>query len=99
MARPTVFEWDDAKATANRAKHGIRFELAIGVFLDSRCIVREDDRRDYGERRSIVTGVVDGRCLTVACARRGDTCRIISARPASRRERRLYDWVRAKQEE
>jgi uncharacterized DUF497 family protein len=85
------FEWDDAKAASNVAKHGIDFDDALRVFLDPRRLVAEDDRRDYGERRLRVLGAVHGRVVLVVCTWRGGICRLISARKANARERRRYD--------
>lgn len=99
MQNPVAFEWDDSKAASNKAKHGVSFEDAVGVFLDSRRIEGEDDRRNYGEPRLTTYGYVDGRCLSVVYTMRGETGRLISARPASRRERRSYDQARAQLEE
>ncbi len=87
---PTEFEWDEDKALLNLTKHGIRFEAAAGVFDDPQRLVEADTRRDYGEPRFNVVGVVDGYCLTVTWTRRALTVRIISARRASREERERY---------
>jgi uncharacterized DUF497 family protein len=73
------FEWDDAKAAHNYAKHGVSFELARKVFEDPFAIERLDDRQDYGEERYNIIGMVDGRLLFVAYSLRGDTIRIVSA--------------------
>jgi uncharacterized protein len=83
-------EWDDAKALANLAKHGVSFETASAVFNDPFAVEREDDRMDYGEQRFNIIGMVDGRLLFVAYTLRGDIIRIISARGAEPFERRLY---------
>ena len=53
------FEWDDVKADANFAKHGVRFDVAIGVFLDDTRLERFDARQPYGEDRVNVIGVVE----------------------------------------
>ncbi|WP_349370650.1 BrnT family toxin [Salinarimonas sp.] len=87
---PAEFEWDDRKAAANSAKHGIPFEAAMEVFRDPRRTETPDDRRDYGEDRFVAVGAVDGVAISVVYTRRGDVCRIISARRASRRERVDY---------
>jgi uncharacterized DUF497 family protein len=58
--------------------------------LDPRRLVAEDARRDYGEPRFRVLGVVDGRILFVVYTWRGGVCRLISARKADARERRRY---------
>ena len=60
------FEWSEAKARANHKKHGVSFETGRLVFDDSESIDEIDDREDYGEDRFLVTGMVDGRLLTVA---------------------------------
>jgi uncharacterized DUF497 family protein len=50
-----------------------------------------DLRRDYGELRCNVVGLVDGTYLNVTFTMKGATAWVISARPASRKERRAYD--------
>lgn len=91
MDMPASFEWDDAKATTNETKHGISFEAAAYVFLDDNRLDVIDSRQSYGEQRRNVIGTVDGICLTVTYTMRGNLCRIISARRASRKERHYYD--------
>lgn len=85
-----AFEWDEAKSARNLAKHGIPFEAAMRVFADPERLEQEDRRRDYGEPRFNVIGVVDGFHLTVTWTPRGGVARIISARRASREERDSY---------
>jgi uncharacterized DUF497 family protein len=84
------FEWDGAKADANRRKHGIRFEVAVEVFFDPRRYELADDREDYGEARFVTVGRVGRRLLTVVHAEKDDRIRIISAREATRDERERY---------
>lgn len=85
------FEWDANKAAANLAKHGISFEAAARVFDDPDRISIADIRRDYGEARTNTTGMVRGVLIvTVTHLDRDGTTRLISARPASRKERRKY---------
>ena len=43
------FEWDDAKAASNLAKHGIGFETAAAALLTGQYVARQDGRVDYGE--------------------------------------------------
>ena len=81
------FEWDDAKNAANMAKHGIDFRVAIRVFEGPRLRVRSDRA---GEPRRKVIGMIDGLAIAVAYTLRGRARRIISARLASRRERRRF---------
>jgi uncharacterized protein len=84
------FEWDNAKAVANEARHGVSFELAKGVFRDPRAIERLDDRHDYGEDRFALIGMIQGEVFTVVYTERGDRMRIISARGATRLEQDDY---------
>lgn len=84
------FEWDDAKATANLAKHGVSFEQAREAFNDPFAIDFVDDRDDYGEHRLILLGMVESRLLIIAHVLREDKVRIISAREAEPHERRRY---------
>ena len=85
-----AFEWDEAKAAENYAKHGVSFETARRVFEDVFATERLDDREDYGEERFIILGMVDGRVLFVVYTLRDNTVRIISARGAEPNERRRY---------
>lgn len=82
------FEWDDAKAASNEAKHGVSFDDAVQVFDDPGRVEKPDDRRPYGEERLITFGAVDGVAMCVVYTARGKVRRIISARAASRSERR-----------
>ena len=84
------FEWDEAKAADNFAKHGVSFKTAIRVFDDAFAIERLDDRERYGEDRCSILGMVDGRLLYVAYVVREGVIRIISARGAEPYERRQY---------
>jgi len=88
------FEWDEAKAALNERKHGIGFALARRVFDDPHLSSRLD-RSDPGEERWQSLGAIDATILllVVHTWRDGDEeiVRIISARKASRHERRLYE--------
>lgn len=83
------FEWDEAKNRSNIRKHGIDFDIAKRVF-GRRVITEIDERRDYGEVRYRSIGAVQGKTMVVTHTERFDRTRIISARPASRKERRKY---------
>ena len=85
------FEWDDAKAEANRRKHKISFRAASRVFDDPLVLIVRDGSEDYGEGRFLATGRVDDLLIAVAYTERGDRIRIISARKANANERRAYD--------
>ncbi|MGO9486439.1 MAG: BrnT family toxin [Rhodomicrobium sp.] len=84
------FEWDDAKAASNLRDHGVTFEAARDVFSDPFIVEWEDDGQDESEERFAALGMVDNRLLFVAYTMRGETIRIISARPAEPFERRKY---------
>ena len=85
------FEWDEKKNSGNVRKHGISFEQAARIF-DGPVLTWTDDREDYGEVRQVSIGKLGGIAIVavVHTDRRGVT-RIISARAASRAERRFYE--------
>ena len=83
------FEWDPNKNRANIAKHGIDFKNVVPLFQLDPVISPAGPRTD-GESRWIATGRLDERTIIVVFTMRSDSIRLISARPASRRERRLY---------
>jgi uncharacterized DUF497 family protein len=86
------FEWDRAKADANKSKHGVSFEEASTVFGDDDAITVRDPDHSEGEDRYLTFGMSrSGRLLVVAHTDRGDRIRIISSRPMTRRERRAYE--------
>jgi uncharacterized protein len=85
------FEWDDRKAILNLAKHGVSFEMAKEVFHDTDAVDFEDRTMDYGELRRRIIGVGGGVFLMVAYTDRGEAIRIISARRATKVERRFYE--------
>jgi uncharacterized protein len=84
------YEWDPAKAQSNREKHGIRFADAVAVLEDEFAITIPDDHPD--EERFLTIGEdAFGQVLVVVYTYRGETTiRIISARVATGRERRMY---------
>ena len=85
------FEWDDAKSKACFRQRGFDFAYAIRVFLDPARLVQPDDRLDYGESRSRVTGRIEGRIFVIVYTPRAHRLRIISARKANRREVERYE--------
>ncbi len=87
----TNFSWDDAKNRANYIKHGLTFEEAVHIFA-GRVLDRIDDRHSYGETRVVSIGLLrEVVAVTVVHTDRDGGTRIISARLANRRERKLYD--------
>jgi uncharacterized protein len=86
------FQWDRRKADQNAAKHGVTFEDAATVFADPLSLTIGDPIHSDGEDRFVILGhAADGRLLVVVHTERGDTIRIISARPSTARERRMYE--------
>ncbi len=84
------YEWDETKAQANRRDHGIDFADAATVFEDDVALTASDDASH--EERFVTLGMdAVGRLLVVVYTWRGDLIRIISARKATRTERRYYE--------
>jgi uncharacterized protein len=89
------FEWDEAKNLANQRKHGVAFEEATELF-DDPFVVSEPDRIENGEQRWQSYGVISGMLLAMVAHtwrdENGDeVIRLISARYATRKERRIYE--------
>lgn len=85
----TAFEWDDAKSASNLDKHGVAFEQAVLVWTDPQLVVLQTTADP--ESRWMAIGTVRGRVLSVVFTHREPaTIRLISARPASRKERATY---------
>ncbi len=86
------FEWDQNKAKANLAKHGVGFAEASTVFGDPLSLTISDPAHSQLEDRFIVLGHSHkGKLLVVVHTERGDNIRIISARRASTKERKNYE--------
>lgn len=84
-----TFEWDARKALENAHKHGITFVEAAEAFFDP--FSQGGDASVAGEMRDLVVGYsLDHKLLLVVYVERGSTIRIISARAATRMERRVY---------
>lgn len=84
------FEWDTTKAQSNFEKHGVTFEEAVEVFLDPFHVFGDASRNR--EVREFVLGYsLAERLLLVIHIEREERIRIISARVATRNERRLYE--------
>ncbi|CAN7412899.1 BrnT family toxin [Rhizobium sp. LjRoot30] len=88
------FEWEEQKAVANLAKHGVGFAAASAVFHDPFALDIEERSMDYGELRRRIIGVGNGIFLTVIYTERGDKVRLISARRSTKTERHEYERAR-----
>ena len=85
------FEWDQAKADSNHKKHGVRFAQAAEVFNDPNAYTFFGEAHSIDEDREITIGRTSvGVVLLVVHTDRDGIMRIISARKATARERRVY---------
>ena len=87
-----IYEWDPTKAKDNVRKHGVAFEEASTVFLDPLAITFPDPDHSEEEDREITIGLTtNNRVVFVSHTPREDRVRIISARRATRKERKQYE--------
>jgi uncharacterized DUF497 family protein len=87
-----TFEWDEQKAKVNLKKHGVSFKEASTVFADPLASTIDDPLHSEEEDRFITLGESHrGRLLVVIFTERGENIRIISARLATRHERKDYE--------
>ena len=86
------FEWDPEKAASNLTRHGVAFAEAATVFGDPLTITYFDPDHSDDEDRFLTFGESNqGRLLVVSHTDRKEWIRIISARMATRRERKIYE--------
>jgi len=91
------FEWDAAKATTNKKKHGVSFEEAQSVFYDEFAVQFFDEENSVSEDRFLMLGLSDEARLLIVChceRAQGNIIRIISARKATRNESSYYQGVK-----
>jgi len=91
------FEWDTAKATSNRKKHGVSFEEAQSIFYDEFAVQFFDEDNSVSEDRFLMLGLSDEARLLIVChceRGQGNIIRIISARKATKNESTHYQGVR-----
>lgn len=87
------FEWEPSKDRANQRKHGVSFEEAKSVFYDEFAVQFFDNAHSDSEERFLMLGMSNraNMLLVCHCVRDNEsTIRIISARKATRNERKLY---------
>ena len=85
------YEWDETKAVANLAKHGIDFTSSARALEDPRKIEMLDDRFDYNEERIQSLYMDRGTVLFIVTVMpEENVCRIISVRKATRHEQEQY---------
>ena len=86
------FAWEPRKAAANLRKHGLAFGEAATVFRDTLSVTGSDPDHSVGENRFITFGISNsGKLIVVSHTDDGLTIRIISARLATRQERKIYE--------
>jgi uncharacterized DUF497 family protein len=86
------FEWDEDKAASNEKKHGVTFEEAATVFADPFAAIFDDEAHSEEEQREVIIGhSAKDRLILVSFTERAGAIRIISARRATKRERRDYE--------
>ena len=91
IPEPIGFEWDEGNIDKNLKKHGVTVEEAEDVFYSKPSVLLEDEKHSGLERRYLVLGKSEnGKFLSVTFTLRKGKVRIISSRPMSRKERRLY---------
>lgn len=90
------FDWDPRKDAANQQKHAVTFSEAKTAFTDEfGRLIADPDHSDEEDRFVLLGTSIHSRLLVVChCVRDGETIRIISARKANRRERKIYEGYR-----
>jgi len=87
-----IFEWDPQKAKSNLEKHGVSFEEASTAFQGTLSLTIDDPLHSIDEERLILIGMSQkNRVLVVVHTERGNNIRIISARKATKKERKRYE--------
>lgn len=88
------YQWDPEKADFNHRKHGIDFADAVGVFEDEWALTVKQEIVNNEQRYATVGTDFTGRIITVVYTYRDDDIRLISARPATKAERNVYEQRR-----
>ena len=85
------YQWDPKKAEINYKKHGVDFADAVGIFEDDWSLTIKEQIAE-GEQRFVTIGVdFLGHIIVVVYTYRGEGVRLISARPATKAERNVYE--------
>jgi len=86
-----LFEWDEDKNAENIRKHGIDFKTAVQAFDDDLAIPFADpEHSSIGEARYALLGMCESGLVFISFTIRGEKYRIITARKASKRMRKIY---------
>ena len=84
------YEWDPNKARSNLKKHGVSFADAVGVFEDENAVTIQDEH-EHEDRFITIGKDFLSRILVVVYTFRDIVIRIVSARKATARERKIYE--------
>ena len=91
------FRWDARKEASNELKHGVTFEEAKTVFDNPLAVIFGDEEHSADEAREIIVGHSQrNRILVISFTERSEVVRIISARPATGKERKDYEETLAR---
>ena len=91
LYRGQIFVWNGQKAIENLTKHGIAFETACEVFFDPSSISEDASVEEEARMALIGKSLRDSLLYIVHLERDGTQIRVISARKATKRERRIYE--------
>ena len=83
-------EYDEVKNQKNLVKHGLSFQTASSAFNDPQSVIIYDEEHSEGEDRYNLIGAVESHILFIVYTMRGEAVRLISARPATKREIERY---------
>ncbi|MBN1566420.1 MAG: BrnT family toxin [Acidobacteria bacterium] len=81
--------WDESKRQRNIKIHGMDFEEADAIW-DNFTVTREDIREDYGEKRMVTFGILNGEVVVLVHTDRKNDMHVISLRKAEKYEARYY---------
>jgi uncharacterized DUF497 family protein len=99
LLRATGFQWDAGNDTKNWTKHAVSRAQCEQVFLNGPLVVADDAAHSTTEARFFALGRTDDeRLLFVVFTLRGTSIRVISARPMSRHERKVYLHAESQEE-
>ena len=87
-----IFVWDNIKNSINKKKHGLSFEDAKDVFYDENAILFDDPDHSIDEERFLIIGMIKSSkiCIISHCYREENIIRLISAREATKKEKKIY---------
>lgn len=87
-----IFVWDNIKNSINKKKHGLSFEDAKDVFYDENAILFDDPDHSIDEERFLIIGMIKSSKISIVshCYREENIIRLISAREATKKEKKIY---------